>query len=925
MKMWYRGILVPVFAALSFAQDPAVATLPDLDAKGKAAIAAGDLKGAEDLYRSALEQARAQKDQAWEAEFLRSIGETFERRNQLKEALPFYESSLSIRQARHEAPQTARLLAGIGTVHFRLRDDALAEQFLDQARASFTALADTRDTASVLQMIGQLKTLEEKPGEAQASLREAATMFDAVHDDNSAALVRDDLADLFRRRSDYSSALQSAFEALEIARRVNSPRVSSRTLEILGNVFTETEQQDKALAYYRQCLELRLKMNNPPAVAQSYNNIGLTLEKLGRNAEAADTLAKALELRQARGSPAEVAETLINLADAQNALGKTADAANGFRSALKIGEERHFDRYTALALYGLGNIALSEGKIDDAIEQHTRALKLRQQNGDRIFAVHSMNRLALAYEAKGDLAQSEKLHATALDEFEKIAAGITDPAQIGRFRGSTVILYPHYARVLLREGKTEAALAVAERSRGAGLARMSEMSRNHFLDSLAARDRSAWDDATSARAAATNRLRDALAARAAPEAIEKARADYLSADNALDQLRDRIYASNPNLASKREPVNVARILASSKDQPGTLYLEWVMVDGSSALLFAISNGGVRGFELGVGSNQLAALATRWRASFSNGVVRGVIVPQKSPDPKAEETAARELYSAVLGPLTGDLARKSWKRIVLIPDGPLLDLPFAALADSAGSRLIDSYPLSSAISIESIFTASAHKPAPGSLFVLGDPFGSTAPRLVAPAGDLYPPLEHARAEATSIATLFPQSKLLTGDEAREVDVKRDLARYRILHFATHGVLSQSDGMQSGLLLANEMASSKEDGLLQAWEIADLSLSADLAVLSACQTAEGDERLGDGLMGLAWAFQAAGCSNVVASLWNIDDEATGTLMVEFYKAARAGRRLDDALRSAMLAVKNAPGNASPYYWAGFRVIGPADLLK
>jgi CHAT domain-containing protein len=80
-----------------------------------------------------------------------------------------------------------------------------------------------------------------------------------------------------------------------------------------------------------------------------------------------------------------------------------------------------------------------------------------------------------------------------------------------------------------------------------------------------------------------------------------------------------------------------------------------------------------------------------------------------------------------------------------------------------------------------------------------------------------------------------------------------------------------------------------------------------------------------MGLAWAFQAAGCSNVVASLWNIDDEATGTLMVEFYKAARAGRRLDDALRSAMLAVKKAPGNASPYYWAGFRVIGPADVLK
>jgi CHAT domain-containing protein len=98
-----------------------------------------------------------------------------------------------------------------------------------------------------------------------------------------------------------------------------------------------------------------------------------------------------------------------------------------------------------------------------------------------------------------------------------------------------------------------------------------------------------------------------------------------------------------------------------------------------------------------------------------------------------------------------------------------------------------------------------------------------------------------------------------------------------------------------------------------------------VLSACDTAQGDEELGEGLVGLAWAFQAAGCPNVIASLWNIDDEATGKLIREFYKSVKGGARLDVALRNAMIAVKGMQGNESPYFWAGFRMIGPGGELR
>jgi CHAT domain-containing protein len=455
---------------------------------------------------------------------------------------------------------------------------------------------------------------------------------------------------------------------------------------------------------------------------------------------------------------------------------------------------------------------------------------------------------------------------------------------------------------------------------------MSQVNRKGFVESLKNSDRDAWASASAERARATNRLRDALADSAAAASLDGARASYLAADNALDQLRDRIYASDPNLASHSSPrPDVQKMIAASKANPGTLYLEWLMVDPSSTLLFTLSDGKLRGFDLAVGSGELAKIADRWRSSFAQGIVRGVIAANRSADPKSEEQSARQLYTAVFGPMAAELDKKTWKRIVLVPDGPLLDLPFAALEGSNGARLIENYPLTSAVSIESLFASDLRRKPNAGLMAIGDPSESSAPQVVAPDGDRYAPLIHARAEAQSVAALFPKSVVLTGSEAREARVKQELGDYRIIHFATHGILSRSDGLQSGLLLANEAVDSKEDGLLQAWEIANSPLSAELAVLSACQTAEGDERLGEGLMGLAWAFQAAGCPNVVASLWNIDDEATQKMMTEFYKSIRAGSRVDDAMRSAMLSLKKLPGNGSPYYWAGFRIIGRGGNLR
>jgi CHAT domain-containing protein len=165
-------------------------------------------------------------------------------------------------------------------------------------------------------------------------------------------------------------------------------------------------------------------------------------------------------------------------------------------------------------------------------------------------------------------------------------------------------------------------------------------------------------------------------------------------------------------------------------------------------------------------------------------------------------------------------------------------------------------------------------------------------------------------------LFPGARLLTGQEATETAVKQGIERYGMLHFATHGVSSDTNGLHSCLVLAPD---SQEDGFLEAREMVEKALTARLAVLSACNTAGGQLSGGEGLLGLVWAFHAAGCPSVIASLWNVDDAATRELMVAFYRSLAAGKSVDEALRQAGMKMLRHRRYRAPYYWAAFQVNG------
>jgi len=186
-----------------------------------------------------------------------------------------------------------------------------------------------------------------------------------------------------------------------------------------------------------------------------------------------------------------------------------------------------------------------------------------------------------------------------------------------------------------------------------------------------------------------------------------------------------------------------------------------------------------------------------------------------------------------------------------------------------------------------------------------------------------PRRYVRVQPLRVLRLLKMRRLKALDFAASRDTVFDakLDQYRIVHFATHGLLNSRHPELSGLVLSLiDKDGRARDGFLRTHDIYNLKLRAELVVLSACRTALGNDVKGEGLLGITRGFMYSGTPRVVASLWDVRDQATSKLMSEFYeKMLRGGLRPAAALRAAQLMLLKDPRWQSPYYWAGFTLQG------
>jgi len=392
----------------------------------------------------------------------------------------------------------------------------------------------------------------------------------------------------------------------------------------------------------------------------------------------------------------------------------------------------------------------------------------------------------------------------------------------------------------------------------------------------------------------------------------------------IRRLREQLLADSLPFDSVAYPEPLTWQQARAALDPGTILISF-SVGPDETQLFVLSAPSLAAPPLTVYSIPVGATELKTRISALSG---------RRSRRKALQAAAelKALYDLLLRPAEPILA--AGERLLIVPDGPLYFLPFAALRRSEG-YLIEWKPLHYALS--ATMYAEVRKLGPPvrgaaaeKLVAFGDPLygpvdpaaakGLADPALRPAARTGLPALPATRIEVQEIARLFPEPQVFVGAEATKSRVQQASGGAGILHLAVHGLLNEEAPLRSALAFSFSPSRPADDGFLQAWEIMDgLHLHADLVTLSACDTALGPEIGGEGLIGLTRAFHYAGARSVLASLWRVADGSTAELMIAFYQNLRSGLPKDRALQAAQIQLIHSQQGSNPFRWAAFQLSG------
>lgn len=871
----------------------------------------GDREGALDAFSFARDLGERIGDRPGVASALLNVGNYHRLGGDYDAAGRLYEESLAVAEAANDRRGVALVTGNIGLVHnYRGEYDAALASFRESA-ALAEELGERLALANALLNIARIYSEEGDPVTAADYLRRSLAVREAIGDDSAVSVALTNLGSLEQSRANYGAALAYYLRALDLARKSGDRWREALALQAIGAAYASRSNDDLALDFYAKALDVNRALGNKAGIASILASVADLRARAGAYDVALASYREALGLLEASGHEPGVAAARFAVGRIREAAGDAAGALDEFAKAAALYEKVGFKSGLGDALAAEASALVATDKSADALPLADRAAAL----GREIDAPETLARARLAggraLRALGRLDEARAAFDDAVSATERAvaSAGGDERDQAGFFETRTD---PYLEQVSLLAGRGDAAgaLGYAERAKARVLLDVLGHGRVRVTKTM-----SPEEDAEERRLSAEVASLDARISAGGAGATDLA--DRLrEARLALDAFRSRLYASHPELRTKRgdvAPVRPEDVRALIPGARGAA-LEYVSADDDTFLVVATpGDGGVdlKVYALGVGAKALAERVGRFRAMIASRDL-GFAGP------------ARELYDTLLGPARAQLAGRD--ALLVVPDGPLWGLPFQALRTPANRYVIEdaavSYAPSLSVLREMRRARTAPRPPAESLLAVADPVSAGATPTTGPTrmGAGFAPLPEARRQVGAIAPLYGRaaSRVYVGAEATEARVKADAARCDVLHLATHGVLDDASPLYSYVLLA---PSGADDGRLEAREILDLDVRADLVVLSACETARGSVAPGEGVIGLSWAFFVAGCPTAVVSQWEIDSASTTELMVGFHRALRgAGQRRSpaEALRAAELALLRGPYR-HPFYWAAFSVVG------
>jgi CHAT domain-containing protein/predicted negative regulator of RcsB-dependent stress response len=881
-------------------------------------------------------------------------------------ALDFYNQARSLYQKAGYRPGEAFLLYYISNTYNQLGEMEKALDALNEALVLWRDISKPDREAFTLGNIADIYISMGEPQKALDFYNQALDIQRRVNARTEQANMLYSIAKVYSSLGDYQLSIDTHNQALEIFKSIGDDTRQIITLNGMGGIYREAKDYQKALEFHNQALDLAKQNNNFNWQVAVLGSIGADYLSLKDYPKALDAANQILALSRQQNNASWEANAFgmsggvyLRSGDYQKALEAFEKAVTGYRKVEVLQGEY-------INLLGLGNVYKALKQYEKALSTYDRVLALQRMFGDRTGEADTLYQVAITQRDKGNLNEARTKIEAAIKIVEDIRTRVTSQELRTSYFASVQNYYQFYIDVLMQLHKKNPslgydalALHASERARARSLLEL--------LTEANANIRQGVEPKLLQQERTLQQRLDAVEKRRIElfngqwtdkqvEALQKETAALLEE---YRQVQEQIRRTSPRYAALTQPppLTLTEIQQQVLDDD-TMLLEYSLGEERS-YLWAVTKTSITSYELPKRAEIEAAAQSFYQQTGKQNLPqrRGVGVEPRTDT--VEVTA--QLSQMLLSPVAGQLGQK---RLLIVSDGALQYLPFGALPapDTLGNGnnpvpLIVKHEI---VNLPSASTSAVirqdlnkRQPAPKAVAVLADPvFSDNDERLKSSAGTqpavplqsatptdvdslaltraarqigvTFGRLPHTRTEANNILKLASAAEAMQAldfSANRATATSPQLSQYRIVHFATHGILDSVHPELSGVVLSLVDEKGKpQNGFLRLRDIFNLNLPAELIVLSACETGLGQEVRGEGLVGLTRGFMYAGAPRVLVSLWSVDDAATSELMSRFYKKMlQEGQKPAAALRAAQLEMWQDTRWKDPYYWAAFTLQG------
>ena len=919
----------------------------------------GDKQRALKFYNQALPLSREVQDKSGEATTLYNIGLVYYSLGDKQQALKLYNQALSLKLEVGDKSGQATTLTGIGAVYSDLGDKQQALKSFNQALPLMREVGDKSGEAATLNNIGAVYSGLGDKQQALKKYNKALHLSREVENKIGEAKTLNNIGIVYSDLGDKQQALKLYNQALPLTRQVENKIGEATTLNNIGGVYYSLGDKQQALKFYNQALPLLREVKDKAGEAKALNNIILVYSDFGDKQQALKEYNKALALSREVGDKGQEAITLNNIGLVYYSLGDKQQALKYYNQALPLMREVEDKSGEAGIINNIGAVYYSLGDKQQALKFYNLALPLSREVGDKSGEATTLNNIAFLHRDNGNLQAALTNSKAAIDIIENLRTKVDSNDLRTSYFATVQNTYKVHIDILMQlhrqnpsKGYDIQALNASEKSRARGLLELLTEA-NADIRKGANPELLAQEKRLQQEIEAKEKLRLEIVNQKEYDvkSAENLKAEVESLLNQYRQLKTKIRTTSPKYAALKypEPLNLTQIQQQlDKD---TVLLQYSLGKKRS-YLWTVTPNSLDSYELPkreeieTAAAKFKELLKKCEKSPIN--CQDLSAAQKAKDYQEVTQAATQLSKLVFAPVSNKLGKK---RLVIVADGALLEIPFAALSEP---NQTDYQPLlvdREIVNLPSISAIAIHRnelkqrqTAPKTLAVLADAVFSSddervtgKPPALAPELDLrdsmlrkaaknynragWERLEGTRTEAEEILKLMPASDTLQAfdfDANYNWITNKQLKQYRFIHLATHGFANPDNPELSGILLSavDKQHKPLDRVNLLLGDIFNLDWGADLVVLSACETGLGKGVPGEGLIGLTRGLMYAGAEHAVISLWQVDDTATSKLIPQIYQAMlEKNTSPTTALRQAQLQMWQQKEWRNPYYWAAF----------